>query len=448
MIETTTEILIGAWQVLTDMAPYLLLGFLIAGILSVMMSPERVERHLGGAGLWPAIKASLFGVPLPLCSCGVIPVSASLRLHRASKGATTSFLISTPQTGVDSIAVTYSLLGPLLAIFRPVVAFLTGVLGGALVSVVDPEQNELPEAAAEAACEDGCCGTAPPPRQSTGSVWNRASQAIHYGFVTLPADLSRAMLAGILIAGIIGAVVPERFFSELLGCGIGSMLAMMVVGLPLYVCATASVPIAAAMVAKGVCPGAAIVFLISGPATNAATVTTIWKVMGRRTAVVYLLTMAGSALGAGLLVNVLFGTSPEAVGVPAFKEHAHAAGGPWSTIAALALLAVLLRGIAVGALRRWRPALVEAEEAPTPADKGEPVVLTIEGMTCSHCQATVQRGLSEVPGVLGVEVSLEEGRAVVRGQNLDPARLVAVVESLGYAAEVRGSQPPGSQPPA
>ena len=124
----------ASWAVFGAMAPYLLLGFVVAGLLSVVISPEFVERHLGGRGIWPVIKASAFGVPLPLCSCGVIPVAASLRRHGASKGATTAFLISTPQTGVDSIMVTFSLLGPVYAVFRPVVALISGVFGGAVVT--------------------------------------------------------------------------------------------------------------------------------------------------------------------------------------------------------------------------------------------------------------------------------------------------------------------------
>jgi uncharacterized membrane protein YraQ (UPF0718 family) len=132
------------WEVLGEMAPYLLFGFLVAGILSVYISQKFVERHLGGRGFWAVLKASLFGIPLPLCSCGVIPVAASLRKQGAGKGAVTSFLISTPQTGVDSILVTLSLLGPVYAIFRPVASFIKGVIGGMAVSIFDPEDKPAP----------------------------------------------------------------------------------------------------------------------------------------------------------------------------------------------------------------------------------------------------------------------------------------------------------------
>ena len=188
------------WGVLTEMSPYLLFGFLVAGILSVFIRPETVERHLGGHGLWPIVKASAFGVPLPLCSCGVIPVAASLRRHGASKGATTSFLMSTPQTGVDSILVTLSLLGPVVAIFRPIVAFVSGVIGGSVVSLTqknDPSTVETVEK-----CHDSCCST-------DGPVHGKLMRVLRYGFVTLPRDIAKPLLAGLVIAGLIAVLVQR-----------------------------------------------------------------------------------------------------------------------------------------------------------------------------------------------------------------------------------------------
>jgi uncharacterized membrane protein YraQ (UPF0718 family) len=281
----------GFWDTLAEMSPYLLFGFFVAGVLSVFISAQLVERHLGGRGIWPLLKASAFGVPLPLCSCGVIPVSMSLRKHGASKGATISFLLSTPQTGVDSILVTLSLLGPVYAIFRPVAALVTGLIGGGLVQLSDPEPTEE----SQPKCDDVCCNEK---KQKSKIV-----RALEHGFVTLPGDIGKAMLVGLVIAAVISAVVPDDFFAPFLGGGILAMVVMMALGIPVYVCATASVPVATALIAKGVSPGVAMVFLMTGPATNAAAFMTIWSVLGKKTAITYIITVGGCAIAAGLLLD-------------------------------------------------------------------------------------------------------------------------------------------------
>ncbi len=274
------------------MSPYLLFGFFAAGVLSVFISPAVVERHLGGTGFWPLLKASAFGVPLPLCSCGVIPVSMSLNKHGASKGATVAFLLSTPQTGVDSILVTYSLLGPVFAIFRPLAALVTGLIGGSAVEIFKHKSAE----------------TAPETSDETSEKKDQTPKlvkALRHGFVTLPGDIGKPMLLGLVVASIISAAIPEDFFAPFLGGGILSMLVMMAIGIPVYVCATTSVPVAAVLIAKGVSPGAAMVFLMTGPATNAAAFMTIWAGLGKRTAITYILTVAITAIAAGVLLDHL-----------------------------------------------------------------------------------------------------------------------------------------------
>jgi uncharacterized membrane protein YraQ (UPF0718 family) len=290
------KIIVSFWVTIAEMSPYLLFGFFAAGLLSVFISPRLVERHLGGRGILPVLKASLFGIPLPLCSCGVIPVSMSLDKHGASKGSTISFLLSTPQTGVDSLFVTYSLLGPVFAVIRPVAALITGLVGGSLVDLFG---HKGASSAAHETCTDSCCAAA------ASGFARRLLHGLRYGFVVLPHDIGKAMLVGLAIGALIAALVPEGFFAEKLGTGIGAMLLMMVLGIPIYVCATASVPIAAAMILKGLTPGAALVFLMTGPATNAAGLATIWHTLGRRTAILYLLTVAGCAVTFGSLIDAV-----------------------------------------------------------------------------------------------------------------------------------------------
>jgi uncharacterized membrane protein YraQ (UPF0718 family)/copper chaperone CopZ len=411
-------VLQGAAGNLLEMSPYLLFGFLVAGILSVVIPASLVERHLGGGGLWPVTKAAAFGVPLPLCSCGVIPVSASLRRHGASRGATTSFLLSTPQTGVDSILVTLSLLGPVYAVFRPLAALVTGIVGGLAVSLFDRDGARGGDEA-PAACQDACC--------AGGGSAGKLARVVSYGFVTLPRDIGRSLLVGLVLAGLIGALVPKDFAGAY-GAGLVGMLAMMAVGVPIYVCATASVPIAAALVAKGISPGAALVFLMTGPATNAATITTIWRIMGRRTALIYLATVAVMALAAGLALNAVYagtGVAPH--------PHLHETI-PYAvkSVAAAGLLALL------GCALFCHPhSHVETTKEAVAVE--ETVRLAVKGMTCSHCAANVSRGLSEVPGVAAVDVDLDGKEAVVHGTGLDPGALCAAVAALGYSASVEGN---------
>ncbi|MHC4336881.1 MAG: SO_0444 family Cu/Zn efflux transporter [Planctomycetota bacterium] len=296
MTDFAKSIAIDFWVTVVEMSPYLLFGFLVAGILSVLISQRVVERHLGGKGIWSLVKASLFGVPLPLCSCGVIPVSMSLHKHGASKGSAISFLLSTPQTGADSILVTLSLLGPLFAVFRPLAAFVTGIIGGTLINVFDKEQENKGQKPQECT-EQSCCG----------SQNKKILRGLKYGFVTLPRDIGKAMLVGLIIAAAISALIPDSYFAEKLGTGIFAMVVMMFLGIPVYVCATASVPVAAALILKGLTPGAAIVFLMTGPATNAASFVTIWKTLGSKTAITYLFTVAGCALLSGILLNYIAG---------------------------------------------------------------------------------------------------------------------------------------------
>jgi uncharacterized membrane protein YraQ (UPF0718 family) len=375
MLDFLLRLAVDFWATVGEMAPYLLFGFFVAGLLSVFVSQKMVERHLGGRGLLPVLKATLFGIPLPLCSCGVIPVSMSLHKHGASKGSTISFLLSTPQTGVDSILVTYSLLGPVFAIFRPLAALVTGLIGGALVNLFGQESEDrgrrthdgrLTMADRGQKTQDGAASNpqsaimsppaptggrnpqseGPQPAQSdekcccchhTTTPLRKLLNGMKYGFVSLPRDIAKPLLIGLAIAALIATVVPDDFFAARLGRGLPAMLVMMLIGIPIYVCASASVPVAAAMILKGLSPGAALVFLVTGPATNAAGLSTIWNTLGRRTAILYLLTVAGCALAAGVVLDFIIHSID--IGV---ASHMHNMGpSVVQHLSAVVLLAVL-----------------------------------------------------------------------------------------------------------
>lgn len=437
-MELLSSILVASWAMLVEMAPYLLLGFSMAGLLSVLISPRWVERHLGNRGLGQIFKASLFGVPLPLCSCGVIPVGASLRQHGAGKGATTAFLLSTPQTGVDSIAVTYALLGPFLAVVRPIAALLTGFLGGGLVYAFDRNGDEPPaaeEATVSCSSESGCCEADEGPRRKT------ILDGLTYGLVTLPRDIGRALIVGILLSGVISALVEPRALESTLGGGILPMLAAIAVGIPLYVCATASTPIALSLIHAGLSPGAALVFLIAGPATNGATVTTLWRVLGRRSVVIFLLTVAIGALATGLAVDAL--VASEVVGptamVPAavsetlaHDHHPDDGAGLWFRRGCAVLLMLLL----VNALWPQPQPMGRGDVEMTTKPDRETLELTVTGMRCNGCVESVTRALNECDGVESASVDLTAGSASVHGVGFDRAALAEKIKALGFEVDV------------
>ena len=421
MWDILTKLAVDFWTVLAEMAPYLLFGFLVAGILAVIIPQEMVERHLGGEGLMPVLKASLFGVPLPLCSCGVIPVAVSLKRNGAGKGATTAFLISTPQTGVDSIMVTLSLLGPIYAIFRPVAAFVNGLVGGALVTWFGGKEEAPSGVSAGQCCEDGTCS-------AHDDKEGRLTRIFRHGFITLPRDIGKAMLIGLVISAAISVLVPKDYFAAYLGGSVWAYLVMLIVGIPVYVCATASVPIAAMLIVSGISPGAALVFLMTGPATNMASISTIWKILGKRTTFVYLASIAATSVVSGILLDVIYRVGGFQAGMLMAHEHGSAAYGYLKSISAVILLLLLGTGT-------FRKTTVSTG-APTKVDEeAEMATIRIKGMTCSHCAESMAKALRCAPGVVSVKVNLDGGMAYVEGRKLDDKVLRKAVEDLGYTVE-------------
>jgi len=310
-MEIVLGILTQCWEILVESAPYVLFGFFAAGVLKALLPEAAVARHLGKKNAASVFKASLFGIPLPLCSCGVIPAAIGLRKQGASKGASAAFLVSVPETGVDSVAITWALLDPVMTVVRPVASFITATVTGLMI-------NRLPEDAVESATfsnrKDENCGCATsvegdliPPNMPP--VWQRLRSGLSYAFGDLLGDIGRWLLLGIGIAGIIAYFVPETFFTRHLENEILSLLIMLVVGIPLYICASASTPVAAALVLKGLSPGAALVFLLAGPATNAATITVVTRYFGKAATVVYLGSIAFCSLTLGWLTNRLYAWS-------------------------------------------------------------------------------------------------------------------------------------------
>ncbi len=348
-VGTFLSLLRASWSVLVEAAPWVLIGFLAAGLIKAFVSEDSLARHLGGNSPLTVFKAALLGAPLPLCSCGVLPAAVGLRRRGAGSGAATAFLISTPETGVDSIAVSWALLGPLMAVVRPLAALVTAICAGLLANALDRPGEERPAASlvtlSTTACSCGARCAGGPPKSGLAS---RLRLGLEHAFGDMLADIGPWLLLGILLAGVIETLLPGDVLTSLPHGGIFPHLAMLVVGVPLYVCATASTPIAAALILKGLSPGAALVFLLAGPATNAASLTLILRLLGKRVAAAYLLAIGVCSLGLGLSLDLFLAWSVLAVAPT--PPGTNAEGSEWlGTAAAIVLLATIIR-----ATRPWR----------------------------------------------------------------------------------------------
>ncbi|MFA6900459.1 MAG: SO_0444 family Cu/Zn efflux transporter [Desulfurivibrionaceae bacterium] len=348
------SILNESWQLLLDAAVYILFGILIGGLLKVFLSPAYVARHLGQGRYSSVFKAALFGVPLPLCSCGVLPAAAALKRQGANNGATTAFLISTPESGIDSISVSYALLDPIMTVARPLAAFVSALIAGCIENTYNPPRPQLAMAADLACAVDGCCsGTDCPPAEHARhhTLLEKIRAGMGYAFGELWGDLAGWFFIGLLLAGMISALVPEDLITSYLGGGFVAMLLMVAFGIPLYICATASTPIAAAMILKGVSPGAALVFMLAGPATNMAAISVLVGLLGRRATVVYLTCIGVTAVIFGLALDgvyAIMGISAKAMVGQAGELIPY----PFQLAAALVILALSVRPM-VTAIRSW-----------------------------------------------------------------------------------------------
>jgi hypothetical protein len=314
-----SEVLEKSWDLLLDSSIYVLFGLIISGLVRAWVNPQTVARHLGQGRFSSVFKAALVGAPLPLCSCGVLPAAASLKKQGANNGAVTAFLIATPETGVDSISISYALLDPILTVFRPIAALVTAVAAGLSENLFHWQSGGKPIPADLHCAVDGCCdGLDCPPEDHSRhhAPLEKILAGLRYALGEVWNDIAGWFFLGLLLAGLITALVPDALFQHYLGRGLIPMLVMLAFSIPLYVCATASTPIAAALILKGISPGAALVFLLAGPATNVASLTVLTGLLGKRAAFIYLGAIAVFGILFGLLVDSLYpllGLSPRAI---------------------------------------------------------------------------------------------------------------------------------------
>ncbi len=396
MLGIITEI----WNFFLIVSPWLILGLFIAGLIHSFIGEEFIRTHLGGPGFLPILKATIFGIPLPVCSCSVIPIAAGLRKDGASKASTMSFLVSTPTTGIDSIFVTYAFMGGVFAIARPLSALFAGLLIGMLIYIT--EKNSKPP----------LVQTYKHGIHSHLSLIVRLKSTFIYGFKVLPQDMSRTLLFGIIIGGILSAVIPVDFASEYLSNPLIAYPLMIAVSIPLYVCAVGSVPIAAALLMKGLIPGAALAFLIAGPATNTITMGFVAKKLGRKVFILYLIGIIIVAVISGLIIDAIF--QP---GVVTAQIMTHGRHLPYliQVIASVILLGILLLN------------LFNKKDKSVKMD----YEFHVPDMSCKHCQMTIEQSLKQIPGVEKVVVSIDNKSVKIDG-NVNKEIIIKKIEDVGY----------------
>lgn len=410
-----TQILHALLAMMCEMAPYILLGFLIAGLLHAFVPTSAFTRHLSGRGLKSVVKAAAVGIPLPLCSCGVLPTAIALRRGGASKAASTSFLIATPQTGVDSIAATASLLGPAFAVVRPIAALATSLFGGLAVGATERDEKA---AASSNPAQSSCEVTG---KKSFGA---KCIDALRYGFVDLVGSIGGWLIVGLVIAALITVFVPADALTFMGERPLLAMIAVLIIAIPMYVCATGSIPIALSLMLKGLSPGTALVLLMAGPAANFASFALISREMGRRAAIVYIASIAAGAIAFGLVIDYLLPARWFAPAMAVDHSACHPAELGIFPMACAALLAILLIYSLVITRFANHKHLTSTDMTQN---------YRIEGMNCPHCQASVTKAIAGVSGVEHVEVSLAGKSATVEG-TASAEDILAAVRAAGFDA--------------
>ena len=415
-------------DLVTEMSPYLLLGFLLAGLMHAFIPGTIYSKYLAKPNMRSVVLAALFGIPLPLCSCGVLPTAMSLRREGASKGAAVSFLIATPQTGVDSIIATFSLMGLPFAIIRPIAALATAIFGGKMVNVIEGDEgagkfDSTNEQTHDDLCGDSCCGGHDKvPTSFVGKV----IEALRYAYIDMMESVGKWLVVGLIVAGLITIFVPDSYFEIFKDNSFTSMLLVLCISIPMYLCATGSIPIAVALMMKGLTPGAALVLLMAGPACSVASVLVVSKVLGRRTLIAYLGSIISGAVGFGLVTDYLL---PRAW----FMSHLVANDAcceEESSLFATSCTILLFLLLANAFIRRRFRSKANINSKNTMKQ-----TFVIKGMSCNHCRMSAEKAILSVQGVTSASVDLGSKQAVVEG-DFSPEDVCKAVEETGFSCSL------------
>lgn len=404
-------------RLFVEISPYLIMGFFFAGLLHVLMGEEYIKKHFSGGGLLASVKAALFGVPLPVCSCGVIPLAESLRREGASKSATMSFLVSTPSSGVDSIFATYALMGPVFAVFRPIASFVSGVLVGVVTHF--QERKETPPVVSHAAGE---VKDKPKRKKSVKEVFV-------YGFTVIPSEIAKWLILGVVVGGAISALVPADFGSRYLGGPLLSYVVILLISIPIYVCATGSIPIAASLIAKGVLPGAALAFLIAGPATNTVTISFLFKKMGAKITAIYIASIIVVSVGSGLIFDWIWRSLDTVSG-----HTAHHGGSHLPHIiqygSAVAMLLIFIN-VKFDMVKFFAKLFTKLRK-PGEYEMSKNIFnINVPDMTCRHCEMKITEAVKSLPGIQSVSIDLSTHLVAVEA-DVDRQVIVDRIRAEGY----------------
>ena len=399
-------------NILNEMSPYVLFGFLIAGLLHVFVNEKTLTKHLSGNGWKSVIKAAAIGIPLPLCSCGVLPTAVSLRRQGASKAATTSFLIATPQTGVDSIAATYSLLGLPFAVIRPIAALVGAFAGGMAVGKLTSDKTKLEYKDKKEL-----------PAYLSIPFHGKLKEAIRYGFSDMIDSMGKWLLIGLVVATLITVFVPDSLFVGFREYPLIAMLVVVLIAVPMYICATGSIPIAMSLMLKGLSPGIAFVLLMAGPAANFASILILNKTQGKKATVVYVMSVVITAIVFGLIIDYFLPSEWFLISSVGDGHSSHMHLGWFETTCSI-ILGILLILSFIRKQNIYKKETTKQFDEMTRTYK-------IEGMNCAHCKASVEKAIAGVDGVENVEVNLSNGLAIVEGSPED-SKIKEAVQLAGF----------------
>lgn len=402
MIEFIQSLINETIFLFLEISPYLILGFFFAGVIHTLLGESYIRKHFAKSGIASTVKATILGIPLPICSCGVIPIAESLRKDGASKSSVMSFLVSTPSSGVDSIFATYALMGPVFAVFRPIASLLSGIFVGAATHFTDKENEQAEKTVYEV--------------RSKKSF----KDALSYGFKVLPSEIAQWLLIGVAVGGLISALIPQDFTSNYLSTPFLHYFVILLISVPLYVCATGSIPIAASLLMKGILPGAVLAFLIAGPATNTVTLSFVYKKLGKKIAMIYLISIVITSIVMGIIFDLIAG----GLNISPVVAHAHGEDGTGiiKLISGLALLLLLVnsRYDLTKLFRRGNG--VEMEK------------IKVKDISCNHCKNTIMNTLTKVKGIGNLEIIVEK-KSVRYDGDAEPELVKKMIREAGFSPE-------------
>lgn len=411
VIQLLQNVLNETVRLFIEISPYLIIGFFFAGLLHVLLGEAYIKKHFAVSGAMASVKAAVFGVPLPVCSCGVIPLAESLRRDGASKSATMSFLVSTPSSGVDSIFATYALLGPVYAVFRPIASFVSGILVGIVTHWLEPDEAPGSSAAVTAGVKDK--------KERKKSF----KEVFVYGFRVIPSEIAKWLIIGVVIGGAISALVPADFGSRYLSSPLVSYVVILLISIPIYVCATGSIPIAASLIAKGVLPGAALALLIAGPATNTVTISFLYKKMGTKITAVYILSIVAVSVASGLLFDWIWRNMNLSIGL--VTEGGSHLPHIIQYVCGAALVIIFVTG-------KYDFSKLIAKFRKEKEDTMSNIYrIDVPDMTCRHCEMKITEAINSLPDIQSVSIDLNAHRVEVE-TGIDQQLILDRLTSEGY----------------